>query len=405
MLEQSKLNGPVYKSAISGKTIATKVVNISDVKFGQPRDIIIHRNPNTTLTLVEDVETSTGYIYDEFGSFVKTVPASTQDNDVCQPYKLGIAEVDGVKHQYLLQNQPPVTLPDQPDLTKFEMPASMIGYPYQETFTYSQELLDLLGHIRATYVDRFKRPLNPYIIKSRVYLPIGIDKVQTRFKSLANKNQHFPIVLDLADTEFGLLDLEPGYSQEDLDLVESYDYIYKESTPRGGIHYLIRTNSKAFKFRHTPHLEVIVNAMVTFYGGGEMVNINAEPVNDFKDADELGHKHIEVSEATQDVKEIVDRIQQYADENALLGEAFVRNRYLHDTDLSHADFVASLHLYNKNVKPYISNHKSTNIDKKDVPWILAEYMSRIIEFRLKHHRTIQGVPYLVYVATKVVNDN
>lgn len=403
MLEQSNLNGVVYKSVHQGKTLATTKVNITDVKFGKPIEVIIHRNPHTTSTLIEDVATKTGYIYDELGSFVKTVQAVTSPDDICKSYKYGIAEVDGEKHNYLIQNNPPVSIDDLPDLLKFEMLPTMIGYPYSETFTYSDELIHILGDVRATYVDSYKRPLNPYIINSRIFLPIGIDKVTTTFKEVVNKHSHFPIVCELTDTEFAVIDLEPDYTDEDYQIAESYPAIYKETTPRGGIHYLIRTNSKAFKFRHTPKLEIIVNSMVTFYGTGQVINKKAELVTDFHEADEMGKQHIEVAQASQDVKELVDRIQEYSNHEGWLGEEAVRLEYTHNFDLSHADFMASINLYKHNVKPYISNHINTNIQKEDLPWILAEYMSRLIEFRLKHNRTIQGVPYLVYIATKVVN--
>ena len=63
-----------------------------------------------------------------------------------------------------------------------------------------------------------------------------------------------------------------------------------------------------------------------------------------------------------------------------------------------------LKLLNKNIGPYLGKLKTVySLPETDIPWIMAEYLSRIIEFRLKHHREIKGVPYLVYVATAAYN--
>ena len=94
-------------------------------------------------------------------------------------------------------------------------------------------------------------------------------------------------------------------------------------------------------------------------------------------------------------KLLINYDKQYA-------EAFVRKQYEIDSDLSHADFVAIKNLYTKLVRNYVNQNKD-KIENRDIPWILAEYMSRLIEFRLKHNREIQGVPYLVYVASQVID--
>ena len=141
--------------------------------------------------------------------------------------------------------------------------------------------------------------------------------------------------------------------------------------------------------------------MITFYGiNGVIVNPNAQPITEFHEVEELGVNHIEVQQASSDIVQIVDKIRESSD--ALFAETFVKKQYEIDTDLSHADFVATMNLYTKLVRNYVNTNKD-KIVNQDIPWILAEYMSRLIEFRLKHNREIQGVPYLVYVASQVVD--
>lgn len=401
MLEQSKLNGPVYHSKTNTKSVATRQVDIPDIKFGPPVALIIHRNPMSDKLLVEDVQNQEAYVYGQHCE--QLVKPITYENDKLYKYYCGIAEFENEKQVYWIKNQPPVTISDQVVLTELTLPASITGYPYEQTFTFSDELIDILGPLTATYVDKYKRPLNAEAMENDIYLPIGIDKVTSKFHEIVNKHTHFPIVCQLDETPFGLLDLEPGYTDEELAEAESYQYIYKETTPRGGIHYLIRTDSEAFKYRVSEHLEVIVNAMVTFYGGGEIKDINAPtiPESQFSEYKELGHQSIEVKKSDKDVVAIVDKLQFANKRDKTLGEQMVTKQYEIDHDLSHADFMSCIHLMEHNIGPYLKSIKTFGFTDDDIPWIIAEYVSRLIEFRLKHNREIVGVPYLVYVATKV----
>lgn len=402
MIEQTKLNGPVYLSEASGKVLATRPINVTDIEFGYSTPVVIHRNPNTTMLLVEDVVNHKGYLYDELGKLHSVVdnPKSRPDDYILR-YRFGIAKVNDKEHVYLIQNEPPISLDELPDFSKFELPSLLIGYPYEQEFTFPDQLVDILSDVKATYVDAYKRPLNAEYMDEHVYLPIGIDKVTTKFKDLVNKHQHFPIVCNLIGTSFCVLDLEPGYSEADKEEAESYNIIYKEDTPRGGKHYLAKTTLQGFKYRYNPKLEIINDSMITFYGiNGEIVNLEAEPITEFHEVEEMGVNHIEVQQASADVVQIVDKLRQTGE--ALYAEAFVRKQYEIDSDLSHADFVAIKNLYTKLVRNYVNQNRD-KIENRDIPWILAEYMSRLIEFRLKHNREIQGVPYLVYVASQVID--
>lgn len=402
MIEQTKLNGPVYLSETSGKVLATRPINVTEIEFGYSTPVVIHRNPSTTALLVEDVVNHKGYIYNELGQLQSVIDnPETRPDDYILRYRFGIAKVNDKEHVYLIQNEPPISLDELPNFSKFELPSILIGYPYEQEFKYSDQLVNILYDVKATYVDAYKRPLNAEYMDEHVYLPIGIDKVTTKFQDLVNKHTHFPIVCNLSDTDFCVLDLEPGYTENDKAEAESYDVIYQEDTPRGGKHYLARTELKGFKYKYNSKLEIINDAMITFYGiNGVIINPNAQPITEFHEVEELGVNHIEVQQASSDIVQIVDKIRESSD--ALFAETFVKKQYEIDTDLSHADFVATMNLYTKLVRNYVNTNKD-KIVNQDIPWILAEYMSRLIEFRLKHNREIQGVPYLVYVASQVVD--
>ena len=404
MIEQSKRNGPLFYSKESTKTVATKRIEIPEVKFGPPKPVIIHRNPQTDKLLVEDVNKAEGHVYG--GGYEKTIPAITYQNDILYPYYCGIAIYEEEEHVYWIQNQPEVTIPNEVDLTNIKLPPTLVGYPYEETFTYSPQLMGLLENVKSTYVDKYKRPLNPEAFRNKIHVPIGIDKVKTKFKEIANTAPNYPIVCDLKDTTFGILDLEPGYTEEEKQKAESYPYIYKEETPRGGVHYLIYTDSDAFKYRISDRLEVIVNSMVTFYGNGEFST--QEPTiltrSDFEDCTEVGHKQLEIVEVSQDIKELVDLLMTTNYQEDAKGVELVQEQMATDKDESHAEYVSMLHLLNKNIGPYLGKLKTVySLPETDIPWIMAEYLSRILEFRLKHNREIKGVPYLVYVATAAYN--
>ena len=98
--------------------------------------------------------------------------------------------------------------------------------------------------------------------------------------------------------------------------MESYPYVYKEETPRGGVHYLIYTDSDAFKYRISDRLEVIVNSMVTFYGNGEFST--QEPTiltrSDFEDCTEVGHEQLEIVEVSLQTQQ---KVVSYLDEISL----------------------------------------------------------------------------------------
>ena len=55
--------------------------------------------------------------------------------------------------------------------------------------------------------------------------------------------------------------------------------------------------------------------------------------------------------------------------------------------------------YGYTILPFIKE-----IPENMLPWVLAEYTSNIIPARLKHIDNRQGVPYLVYLALKIIKN-
>ena len=45
-----------------------------------------------------------------------------------------------------------------------------------------------------------------------------------------------------------------------------------------------------------------------------------------------------------------------------------------------------------------------NIDRVYAPWVIAAITRKIIPYRIKHDESRDGVPYLVYVAGKVLTN-
>lgn len=414
MLEQAKRNSPVYlsrevienhKSKLISKSIA-----IPHIKFGPAIPIVIHRLLTTTKTLVEIVhgDAPNFYIYDEQGQFIQRAELTEADtiNDELYSYFYGLAHVDGFETPYLIQNNPPVSINQKPDMDTFELPPLLSGYPYQDMkFHYMDELINLFGDLTATYTDRYKRPLNPEAVKVKKFYPTSMDKVKTTFAEVANTPYPYPIVIQLTSSHnqrFACVDLEPTHTDEDAKLAESFDAFYVEDTPRGGKHYIVRVplSDDTFKYRLSDNLEVQVNCQITFYGiNGQWLNDNPSE-SDFSQYKVVGHHTTEIETMTMpsNVDDIIQECIVANDRLGSTGREQAERVYITDSDESHADFVAILRLYNIDIKPF-----KTMIDKESLPWVLAGYASHYIPARAKHATERNGVPYLVYLSNIIIN--
>lgn len=166
---------------------------------------------------------------------------------------------DCISDAYYVQNIPTVTCDNIPDIQTMEVPLTLQKLDYGQTFTYPEELNQLLGNLSASYTDRYKRPIQRKF--GRTY-PIAMEKVTTTWKDLPVST--YPKVVNLSNTFFAVLDLEPDHTQEDLEEFQKMPGFYEEETPKGGKHKLIAINSKVFKFRFSKGLELINESMVTF---------------------------------------------------------------------------------------------------------------------------------------------
>lgn len=422
MLEQSKRDGPLYYSQEvieKGKRkLISKPIVLHILKFGPPTKVIIHLNASTKKVLLEVLKDDSlypeYYLYSQT-KFCKKLNLTEDDtiDDETYAYYYGIAQIKGDKTPYLLKDEPPITISDVPTFDTFQLPPVLSGYPYKQAFKYIPELTDLIGHLKATYTDRYKRPLNPTAIKHRKYFPMIIDNTTTKFKDLCNSNLPFPIVVILnnisANAQFGCIDLEPSHTDDDLELANSFDAYYVEDTPRGGKHYLIRVkpDEKSYKYRLTPNIEAQIQCQITIYGiNGKILNPQPE-ITDLSQYKQVGHKTnpiVSIDDRPDGIKfaaEIEDNVNELIEANEKLGSTGAeqaKRAYIYDDDDSHADFTALARLYRLNIKPL-----KENFTDDELPWLLASYAARIIPPRAKHSDARNGVPYLVYLADKIIN--
>lgn len=414
MLEQSKLNSPVYYTREMhdehGRSkLANKTVTLSSVHFGPKLHVVIHRNQLTPQYMVvcDQTPQPNGFIYDAQGQPVKQVVSSNHKGDRLFPYWYGEAEYDGARTPYLIQNAPPVTSQLTPDLNHFDLPPVLRGFGYAGTFSYDSYLIKLIGDCPATFTDKYKRPLNyASLMKKQLYFPASLDKIATTFKEVAAvPNSHFPAVVLLnppgKPIRFATLDLEPTYTPDDLALAESFAAYYREDTPRGGKHYLLKADaaSDVFKYRLTPNLEAQTRAQITFYGLNSK-QLEADPaVSDFSSYHAVGTRdRLLINPKMPDgVSQQVDECRSLIKRLGTTGAEQARRIYLTDTDPSHADFMALLTLYRTDLMPIVSSLPTANL-----PWILAGYGASVIPGRLKHNTMRSSVPYLVYLANKII---
>lgn len=418
MLEQSSLNGAVYLSLEANENGKTKLTSksaiLSNIEFGPFNNIILHQNPRTDMILIEyPDENNKGYLYNKVDNewvLIQELTASTKEDDILSDYLYGMAKYNDNGEiytvPYMIKNEPPnITLEIIPDRHKCTMPPTLTGYPYDQVFTYPEPLINLIGDLTATYTDKYKRPLHPSFIQSNKYFPTSVDNLTTTFKDISNVPRKYPIVVMLNNhggiTKYACIDLEPGYTDEDLKLAESFDAYYVEDTPRGGKHYLVKPNpdNNEFKYRITEHLEVQVHCLITFYGINGQYRTDNPTESTFDEYTIVGHNTMDMisSDAPDGIDDLLSEIIKAIDLLGTTGKIRALRAYKTISDDSLADFTALARLYHTDIEPFKSE-----IPTESLPWVLAEYASAIIPARLKHSTSRNGVPYLVYLANKII---
>ena len=395
MIEQTSLNGKLYLSYISNNTLVSKHIQRAHIQFGPPQPITIFKVQKKVYVQYE--HTKQLYLYENEQQQDIITPPSLQSGYF---YYYGIAsytDKDGHKQQfpYFIQNKPQVMIHEIPDMKTFELPRTLQSLDYDITFIYPNELYNLIGDYQATYVDKYKRPIRCQ--HGRLY-PISIDKVTTTFNMLQPST--YPVVVNLTNTPFAVVDLEPGYTDDDLAHFQSLQGYYKEKTPRGGQHLIVPLTSDTFKFRYSDKLEVINNSMITFYGiNGEWLQDNPAPldISKYNVTNHTTYDKID-THIPQNIQVYVDRIIQKSKQTFSTAHVLAKQKYEQDNDISHGEYLALFILYQRDIKPYISQFPS-----QEVPWILAAYATKIIPWREKHETMRNGVPYLTYLAHRIIH--
>ena len=406
MFEQSALHGILYRSEKQERSIASQTISLSDVSFGPVRSIHIYPHSDQEF-LVYHLQGQTWYHYQssQIGQTPQLQQTYTQlpndfqawiysDNQFF--YYYGQAQWKNtrtgecISDIYYTQNLPTVTIESIPDIQTMELPLTLQKLDYEQTFTYPEELNQLLGNVSAAYTDRYKRPIQRK--RGRTY-PIAMEKVTTKWIDLPAST--YPKVVNLSNT------LEPEHTQEDLEEFQKMPGFYEEETPKGGKHKLIAINSPIFKFRFSKGLELINESMVTFYGiRGHWITGNPL-VASIQAYQPVGHKTHSITTMLErpDVTDIVQALQKKASENLSMLDIKLSELYRTDNDASHADFVALVTIYHSDIKPY-----ELNFERKQLPWIVEAYAKPLIPHRDKHETMRNGLPYLVYLASIIIQE-
>lgn len=394
MIEQSFQHGAVYLSQIRGDMLTSKAVKVSDILFGPWRHIRIARKE--PFIYVEDISTNIIYLYEDKNLQVETTAITFPKDVESFFYYYGMAhhKKDG-EFPYFIQNRPKVSYKKTPDIQTFILPRTLQNLGYNRKFTYPKRLRELLANVPATYVDRFKRPIKH--VEGRVF-PVNIENVETTFSDL--KESNYPFVINIVNTDFIMVDLEPNYTKEDLRHFESLDGYYIESTPRGGKHLLARGDSDLFKFRYSDQLEIINEGMVSIYG------IDAEYIGNYpKDIDLSQYDQtkrtvsvpVKAKESDETIQKYVDLLKEQNKKKLSIAKDIAKRKYEQNDDLSYAEYMAIYILYVRDIMPY-----KEHLPEDDLPWIVESYSRDIIPWRDKHESQRNNVPYLVYLANEAI---
>lgn len=401
MLEQSILHGKVYCVAQTETSLQTKAVPLTDISFGPIRPIHLYVISDMEIFICDiskddwyhyksDSKTSILPLIDKIRP--KSIPQVTEHF-----YYYGQAKYKDKFHTYFIKNMPRVTISDIPDVNTIPFPITLQTLDYEETFSYPDQLRKELANIPACYTDRYKRPIKR--THDATY-PISIDKVTTKFIELPMCT--YPVVLNFANTIYGIADLEPHHTEEDIAHFNSLDGYYVEDTPRGGKHKLVKIKSPEFKFRYSDGLEIINQSQATLYGiNGTWLNDNPNSI-DVTVYKEVGHTEHEII-ATLDrpnVEQEVELLRKKAIENLSIGKQTAERLYRTDADVSHGEYMVLWVLYRDDILPY-----SKQLDRNLLPWILEQYAMDVIEHRSKHETMRHGLPYLVYLSAIIIERN
>lgn len=414
MFEQSALHGMLYRSEKLERSIVSQTVALSDMTFGPMRGITIYPISDKNFF----VHHPQGYLWYHYQSSTDgetpQLQATYKDGTVPKLFLTFIKDENGFfyyygqatwkdprtghRHSdvYYVQNEPVVTGTDIPDIQQMELPLTLQKLDYEQTFSYPEQLNRLLANVKTAYTDRFKRPVKR--VQGRTY-PMAMDKVTTTWSELPDSS--YPKVARLNDTFFAVLDLEPTHTKKDEEEFNRASGFYEEETPRGGKHKLVAVDSPIFKFRFSPGLELINESMVTFYGINGTWLCDNPLILDISQYQTVGHTshHITTTLERPDVSTAVHALQQKAMENISMLDVKIQELYRTDMDDSHADFKALVTIYHSDIKPY-----ALEFQKEQLPWIIEAYAKPFIPHREKHETLRNGLPYLVYLASIIIQE-
>lgn len=394
LIEQSYPGGPYYLSKIADKSLISKPCVFDDVIIKTAYPVVFY--VQNEKIAIKDRDCYHLYLN---GNYLKDVKTFNTANffehrlNICSGTYQGQAAViyscDQVNAKAIA-----------PPWEKLFLPVFFTGWRYAKTFTYLPQLAKIFTGVRASFVDRFKRPLNLEKLKACEYLPADLTKSFDEFANLAAVKSYFPIVTDLASAPaLASLDLEPGYTDEDLALAESFDSYYVEDTPHGGKHYLIKVaESNVFKYRLTPKLECQVNAYISWYGINARWKKDDVVISDLSNYKVIEHSQRSASLASEPVKMRARAQYIYKMATASGGMNAALAAYDDISDESRADFTALARLWYFVVKRYLQPGDNR-------PWLLADVASIAVPHRTKHDELRLGVPYLVYLANIIVGED
>lgn len=401
LLEQSTLHGRIFYSKIAGKAIASKPADITSIQFGPMRAVELYPLSDNEMW-VQDKQRDDWYHYlgtdgnlvlDSYQKGKHAIPDTLTGNRFC--YYYGLACYDNIEQLYFVQNKPVVTIDNIPDIQTIQIPLTLQKMDYEQVFHYPDEIKQFLATLPACYVDRYKRPIKT--MQGRTY-PISMETVKTTWKELPDTT--YPVVIDFKNSPYGIVDLEPEHTKEDLEHFISIPGFYEEETVRGGKHKVVLLESDIFKFRYSPGLEIINQSQVTLYGiHGKWLTDHPQAldVTNYKTVGHIEHTPIAKLERPDITKEL-KLLQQKAEENLSMGKDIAKKLYANDMDTSHGEFMALWTLYEQDIAPY-----ATQFPTELLPWILEAYASDVILHRDKHETLRNGLPYLVHLSDIIID--
>lgn len=402
IIEQAYSNTAYYIVKIVNdngkKRLINKPIEISDLTFHKPIIVTMYALNDMTYLQPENSKKIYTFRNNIFCGFL-----NPDENTKYYRWKfhVGIVKYGSEYLPYWCIDEPEHSqTPSMIDFTKIMLPPMFTGFKYDMNFEYDHHLIDILHEYQASLVDEFKRPLDINGIKRHQYYPGKLADSTATVKDVVGLSKTLPIVVNLESKNEGLacLDLEPHFTEEDLNKAESFDYYYVEETPRGGRHYLIKAKQKdAYKFRISKYLEVQVNAPITLYGINGIWKKDNIKLSDLSEYKEVGHESSTFDE-TENPEKAQLIAKAYCEFFKYTGSRIYALSIYHKTDdLSYADFTAMARLYHRDIQFNVLQYP------RDLQvWILADYASLILPHRAKHDELRLGVPYLTYLADKIV---